>query len=123
MTRECSHLLEVRSSGKARPPAALAVSPATRVDAHPYRSYDMRMSSVYDPHAPRKAANLTVNSDLLQRARELDINLSSTLENALEEIVRRRLRERWLAENAPAIAAYNEQVDEHGVFSGGIRSF
>lgn len=83
----------------------------------------MRMSAVYDPHAPKKAANLTVNSDLLQRARELDINLSSTLEDALEEVVRRRLRERWLAENASAVAAYNEQVDEHGVFSDGIRSF
>lgn len=81
------------------------------------------MASHYDKRAPKRPANLTINADLLQRARELDINLSATLEDALEEAVRRRLRERWLDENAPAIAAYNEEVDKHGVFSDGIRSF
>jgi post-segregation antitoxin (ccd killing protein) len=32
-------------------------------------------------------------------------------------------RERWLVENAPAIAAYNAQVDEHGAFADTLRSF
>jgi antitoxin CcdA len=81
------------------------------------------MAPLYDKRAPKRPANLTINAGLLQRARDLDINLSSTLEDALEEVVSRRLRERWLEENAPAIAAYNEKVDKHGVFSDGIRSF
>ena len=59
----------------------------------------------------------------LNAARECDINLSAMLEKALHEELRRVRRERWLAENASAISAYNEQVDEHGVFSDGLRSF
>lgn len=77
----------------------------------------------YDHSAPKKPTNLSLNSDLLRKARELDINLSSSLEEALGEIVKRRLREQWLSENREAIASYNEHVEANGVFSDGIRSF
>lgn len=86
----------------------------------------MRMntaSSVYDQDAPKKATNLSLNSDLLRRARELNINLSSAVEQALAELVKQRLEEEWLAQNREAIASYNQQVEENGVFSDGIRSF
>ena len=73
--------------------------------------------------AAKKATNLSVNSDLLRRARELDVNLSAVLEEALLAVVKRRLAERWLADNRKAIAAYNEQVEAHGVFSDGVRGF
>ena len=43
------------------------------------------MAELYDTAAPKKAANLSVNSDLLRRTRELNINLSATLERALKE--------------------------------------
>jgi antitoxin CcdA len=81
------------------------------------------MPPVYDDTAPKKATNLSVNSDLLRKARELDINLSSALEQALEQIVKRRLSEQWLEENRGAIESYNEHVDEHGVFSDEVRGF
>lgn len=81
------------------------------------------MNPIYDHSAPKRATNLSINSDLLRRARELDINLSSALEQVLEEIVKRRLAEQWLAENRDAIVAYNEYVETQGVFSDGIRSF
>lgn len=71
----------------------------------------------------KRAANLSVNAGLLDEAKALKINLSATLERALEEEVRARKRERWLAENREAIAGYNAFVAEHGVFSDGIRSF
>lgn len=32
---------------------------------------------------PKRAANLSINGDLLNKAKELDINLSATLEHAL----------------------------------------
>ena len=41
------------------------------------------MSHVFDSSAAKKPTNLTVNSDLLSRARKLNINLSATLEKAL----------------------------------------
>jgi len=81
------------------------------------------MVHIYDQSAPKKPANLTVNSALLRKARQLDINLSAVLEEALEETVKRRLREQWLSENREAIDAYNEHVGKHGVFSDGVRSF
>jgi len=43
------------------------------------------MKSLYDLQAPKKAMHLNVNSDLLTRAQELNINLSLTLESALIE--------------------------------------
>ena len=81
------------------------------------------MMLAYDLRAPKRAANLSVNSDLLRRARELDINLSATLEQALVETLKRKQREQWLAENQLAMTAYNEHVENHGVFSDGLRSF
>lgn len=81
------------------------------------------MRTLYDPEAPKKPTNLSVNSDLLAQARSLDVNLSSILERALEETVRRRLREKWLEENRGAIAAYNEHFEKQPVFSAGLRRF
>ena len=71
----------------------------------------------------KRPANLSVSADLLARARELGINLSATLENALVVEVRRRESEVWLAENRAAIEAYNAVVDAEGVFSDGLRGF
>jgi antitoxin CcdA len=81
------------------------------------------MSAVFDANAPRKAANLTVNTDLLRRARGLKINLSATLEEALVAEIRKREQAAWLAANRPAIAGYNESVEREGVFSDGLRTF
>lgn len=81
------------------------------------------MLAEYDRAAPRKAVNVSCNSDLLRQARELSINLSAVLEAALVEETRKRRAERWLAENRPAMDAYNKMVEEQGVFSDGLRSF
>lgn len=81
------------------------------------------MRTAYNTQAPKRAANLSINADLLSKAKELDINLSATLEQALIEALRKRQRDQWVAENQAAIEAYNEHVDKQGVFSDGLRSF
>lgn len=81
------------------------------------------MTLIFDPQAPKKATNLSVNADLLARARECDINLSATLERALLEALRQKQRAAWVRDNREAIDAYNAQVEEHGVFSDGTRTF
>lgn len=78
---------------------------------------------LYDRDAARKPTSLQVNSDLLARARELGVDLATTLEDALALEVHRRQRENWLEENREAIEAYNEHVAQHGVFSTGLREF
>ena len=77
----------------------------------------------FDTNAPKKATNLSINSDLLRQTKELNINLSQTVEDYLSELVREAKRKQWLAENAEAIAAYNERIERDGVFSDGLRRF
>ncbi|WP_373922245.1 type II toxin-antitoxin system CcdA family antitoxin [Pseudomonas sp. T8] len=60
---------------------------------------------------------------MLNKAKELDINLSATLEQALVEVVKQNQRNQWLEENREAINAYNEYVKTNGVFSDDVRSF
>ena len=71
----------------------------------------------------QKAVNLKSNSDLIQEAKTLGINLSRELETHLAEVVRLRKQAKWLAENQEALNAYNAHVEQAGVFSDGLRSF
>jgi len=73
--------------------------------------------------ANKNAVNLSVDAALLREARDQDINLSATLERALEDVLRAHRRERWLADTKQGIAAYNEQVEAHGAFADTLRSF
>lgn len=81
------------------------------------------MQPLYDPSAPKRATNVSINKDLLDKARHFKINVSATLEAALQERLKQAQAEQWLAENRDAIKAYNQFVDEHGVFSDGLRGF
>ncbi len=76
-----------------------------------------------NPRAIKKPANLSINADLLNKAKEMNINLSATLERALVETLKDKQRTQWLQENKAAIEAYNNYVDQHGVFSDELRSF
>jgi antitoxin CcdA len=62
--------------------------------------------------APKKPTNLSINSDLLAAARELKINLSATLEEALIQEVKALMRKHWLEENKEAIDACNDFVEK-----------
>lgn len=81
------------------------------------------MAELYDRGAGKKATNLSVNSDLLARSRKLQINLSATLEKALEEELRAAEADRWKKKNRAAIQTYNDFVEEHGCFSDEHREF
>jgi antitoxin CcdA len=81
------------------------------------------MQQIFNEKAPKKATNLSINSDLLSKAKDLNINLSATLEHALESEVRAAEKEHWLKENKIAIDSLNELVDKHGLFSDSYREF
>jgi antitoxin CcdA len=76
-----------------------------------------------DTQARKRAAKLSVNADLVSKAKDPDIDLSATLEQALREALRTLQRGQWVAENQAAIEAYNEHVEKRGVFSDRLRSF
>ena len=71
----------------------------------------------------KKAVNLSIDADLLERARGLGLNLSQEFETRLSEVVRAAEQTRWLAENQDAIEDYNRHVAKHGLFSDGKRLF
>jgi len=81
------------------------------------------MLALYNLNAPKKPTNLTINSDLLNKAKELKINISSVLEHALAERVKQTKRDEWLKENADSIANYNAQIESFGLFSDNVRTF
>lgn len=81
------------------------------------------LAESYDPEAPKKPTNLSINSDLLRRAKACHINLSQTLEQRLIELVRESHRQEWLVENQEALVEYNSRIESRGVFSDSLRRF
>ncbi len=77
----------------------------------------------FNPNAQKKPTNLSINSDLLQQAKEHHVNLSQTLELRLAEILRDEKRREWQVENQEAIEEYNKRIEARGVFSDGLRQF
>ncbi len=76
-----------------------------------------------DSLAGKRSANLTISAKLLDKAKNLKINLSQTLEERLVQVVREAEAEEWLAANRKAIAAYNARVERDGVWSDTVRGF
>ena len=85
--------------------------------------HKLRRIEIATSRRQKKAVNLSINRDLLDRARDGDLNLSSILEVALQRELQLRERERWLTENRAAMDVYNEHVEKDGVFSDGLRTF
>ena len=81
------------------------------------------MSAIYDETAMKKATNVTINSDLLQKAKSYKINISKNFEAYLAEVVRKREEQQWLEENKSAIDAVNKRIEKEGLFSDEHRRF
>ena len=71
----------------------------------------------------KKSVNVSLSPDILSQARELNLNLSAVLTEALLEKFRENKRDEWLRENQKSIDAINQWVDENGSFSDFQRSF
>ena len=81
------------------------------------------MTAIYDEKAKKKTTTLTVNSELLQLAKDQKINISGALEHKLKEIIIKKQEELWRSENREAIDEYNRRIASEGVFSEGLRGF
>lgn len=73
----------------------------------------------YDRNAPRRAVNLSLNEDLVARAKRSTRNLSATVEELLagyvqQEQARRRAEDEALDQVITALNAFNER---HGFLS------
>ena len=69
---------------------------------------------LFAPDARRKTVSLTINADLIQKARAAGINASRTAEVALEQALRDHHREQLRQEFAQDLRAMEDYVDRHG---------
>ena len=79
--------------------------------------------AAYNVAAPKRPTNVSINEDLLAKARDLGVNLSQTLEEGLKTRLTEERRKRWLADNQKAFAACNAHFEKYGLWSDGLRTF
>lgn len=77
----------------------------------------------FDPDAPKKATNLTLNASLLEVARRLQINISRACERGLQAQIAEVEARRWREENREAVASSNDYVERHGLPLAKYRQF
>lgn len=65
--------------------------------------------------AVRRSANLSLEADMLDEARALDINLSRAAQDGIRRAIAAEKTRRWKEENAEAIRSSNEYVEKHGL--------
>ena len=73
--------------------------------------------------APRRPTNVTLPEQLLNDARELQINLSQAAERGVAAEVKAEKERRWLEENRAAIDSYNERIERDGLLLEQYRTF
>lgn len=63
----------------------------------------------------RKPTNLSIDSELLNEAKALNINLSRAAEDGVKAAVRAAQELRWKEDNADAIESSNAYVENYGL--------
>jgi antitoxin CcdA len=71
----------------------------------------------------KKAINLSLDSELLAKARAEGINLSASFERSLKLEVANLETERWKHENASALEAMIDRITNEGVAGDQYRRF
>ena len=69
----------------------------------------------------KRATNLTLNGKVLDAARELGMNISQTVDELLAREVRRRQVEKWAVDHARTVEAYNQRVQDSGLWNDDLR--
>lgn len=71
----------------------------------------------------KKSANLSISADLLQIAKEDNLNLSKMLEESLEWYRKKKQEKEWIETNRKAFDDYNRLVSEYGLYGDDRRLF
>ena len=71
----------------------------------------------------RKPTNLSIDSELLEEAKTMDVNLSRAAESGLKIAVAAAKAKLWAANNASSLKSSNEFVEKHGLPLDKYRQF
>ncbi len=63
----------------------------------------------------RRSANLSIDADVLEEARALNVNLSRAAQDGIRHAVALEKARKWKEENADAIRSSNEYVEKYGL--------
>jgi antitoxin CcdA len=72
---------------------------------------------------PKRAVNLSVDAEILKIAKEIGVNLSQALEDALRALTEPERVRRWQKENKAFTDSYNAYIERNGVFGGELLDF
>jgi antitoxin CcdA len=78
------------------------------------------MQQLYNSAAARRAVNISLNSDLVTRARSAGLNLSSIAEAAIGRALAEEVKRRFDEEIARSLAEYKEYLAEYGSFADAV---
>jgi antitoxin CcdA len=78
------------------------------------------MRQLFDSTATRRAVNISLNSDLVTRARAAQLNLSSIAEAAISRALAEEVRKRFDKEIARSVAEYHEYLAEYGSLADAV---
>ena len=78
------------------------------------------MQHTYNVHAARRPVNLTANSDLIERVRNENGNLSALLEQSMITFLAERELMRWKQESQVSFHSYNQMIEQRGLLSDDI---
>ncbi len=81
----------------------------------------MRQDSIAS--GKRKPVNLSLDTGVVEAAREMGINLSQACEAALKAAAKVERERLWQEENKDSIEAWNAWVEEHGLPLAKYRQF
>jgi len=62
----------------------------------------------------RRPVNLSIRGDILEQAKELELNTSQAAESGIKEAIKQAQEEQWLRNNKDAIAKHNKRVEDTG---------
>lgn len=71
----------------------------------------------------KQITNVSIDREVLTKARTLGLNVSKAAEDRLAELVLQAERDAWLEENREAIEAFNRRVAKSGLFGDDSRQF
>jgi antitoxin CcdA len=83
----------------------------------------MRMRPDSIASGKRKPVNLSLDTGVVEAAREAGINLSQTCEAALRDAAKAERERKWIEDNRAAMEASNAWVEKHGLPLAKYRQF
>ena len=73
--------------------------------------------------AIKRATNVSLNAELLEAAKDHNVNVSKACERGLADEVAAARRARWLHENAEAMEGWNDYIEKNGLPLAKYRQF